>query len=160
MAETLKEYSPAELLALYMDEARALNVPPCDRLCTLLTDASEREAPLSQLNLKRAAVGRSGAAPLAALLEHVRALGTAALARRSPVYATQALSQPDGKINGGLMLFGRYWLHNATQAALEARGELESREQSLLGGFFAGHLALLPKRFNVEMRFWDAVSAS
>ena len=32
---------------------------------------------------------------------------------------------------------------------------MESREQALFGGFFAGHFAMLPKRFNVEMRFWD-----
>ena len=75
---------------------------------------------------------------------------------RPPVWAAQALGQPYGKINGGLMLFGRYWLHNATRDALEQRALWESREQSLFGGFFAGHFAMLPKRFNVEMRFWDA----
>ena len=78
---------------------------------------------------------------------------------RQPVWATQALGQPDGKINGGLMLVGRYWLHEATRAALESRASRESREQSLFGGFFAGHFAMLPKRFNVEMRFWDGAHA-
>ena len=32
--------------------------------------------------------------------------------------------------------------------------------QALLDGFFGGHLALLPKRFNVEMRFWDGAHAA
>lgn len=72
------------------------------------------------------------------------------------VWAAQALGQPEGKINGGLMLFGRFWLHKLTQARLEERAALESREQSLFGGFFARHFALLPKRFNVEQRFWDS----
>ncbi|KAL1518599.1 hypothetical protein AB1Y20_002887 [Prymnesium parvum] len=72
------------------------------------------------------------------------------------VWAAQALGQPHGRINGGLMLFGGFWLHPLTQAALDARAERESREQTLFGEFFGAHLALLPKRYNVEQRFWDA----
>lgn len=71
------------------------------------------------------------------------------------VLAAQALGQTTGKINGGLMLFGRFWLHPATERALEARAALESREQALFGGFFADSMGLLPKRYNVEQRFWD-----
>jgi hypothetical protein len=76
-----------------------------------------------------------------------------------PVWATQALGQPEGRINGGLMLFPRFWLHNATQSALARRAERESREQSLLGDFFGSELRMLPKRYNVEMRLWDAAHA-
>ena len=53
------------------------------------------------------------------LLTH-RAVEEAATGRSRTVWATQAMGQPDGKINGGLMLFGRYWLHEATEDALEA----------------------------------------
>ena len=75
------------------------------------------------------------------------------------IWATQALGQPDGRINGGLLVIGAYWLHNSTEAALRGRAELESREQSLVDGFFAGHVALLPKRFNVEALFWESSHA-
>ena len=43
----------------------------------------------------------------------------------------------------------------ATEAALEVRAGRESREQALFDGFFAGHMRMLPKRYNVEQRFWD-----
>ena len=90
------------------------------------------------------------------LFRHHAITNTTALAQRSPVWAAQALGQPVGKINGGLMLFGRYWLHAATHTAIEERANRESREQSLFDGFFSAHMAMLPKRYNVEMRFWDA----
>ena len=57
----------------------------------------------------------------------------------------------------------RPWLAPGTAyrqvfASLERRAAFESREQSLFGGYFDGHLGLLPKRFNVEQRFWDSAA--
>ena len=51
------------------------------------------------------------------------------------VWATQALGQPSagGKVNGGMILFGRFWLHEVTRARLAERAESESREQNLFG---------------------------
>ena len=43
------------------------------------------------------------------------------------VLATQALGQPATKLNGGLIIFGRFWLHERTRNALDERGERESR---------------------------------
>lgn len=65
---------------------------------------------------------------LGALLGH-EAIREASTGKHAVVWAAQAMGQPDGNINGGLMLFGRYWLHEATEAALEARAARESREQ-------------------------------
>ena len=96
---------------------------------------------------------------LSLLIEH-DAVHDAAAGRSRSVWATPAVGQPTGRVNGGLMLFGRYWLHAATEAALEARAARESREQSLFGAFFAGHFAMLPKTLNVEPRLWDASSAA
>lgn len=76
------------------------------------------------------------------------------------VWATQALGQPTGKLNGGLMLFGRFWLHEATEKAMAARAALEAREQSLFNGFFSRHLRMLPKRYNAEHRLWDTAHAA
>ena len=70
------------------------------------------------------------------------------------VRVAQALGQKEGGWNGGLMLIGRFWLHEATETALAARAARESREQALLNGFFAGHIELLPKKWNVESSFW------
>ena len=39
----------------------------------------------------------------------------------------QALGQATGNLNGGLMLFGRYWLHAATERALVQRAGMEAR---------------------------------
>ena len=76
------------------------------------------------------------------------------------VWAAQALGQPTGNLNGGLVLFGRYWLHAATERAMAARATMESREQSLFNGFFRGHLRMLPKRYNAEHRMWDTAHAA
>ena len=43
------------------------------------------------------------------------------------VWVVQALGQPTGNLNGGLMLFGRYWLHAATERALVQRAGMEAR---------------------------------
>ena len=86
------------------------------------------------------------------LLTHPAITDLHALSTKPIVWATQALGQPDGKINGGLMLFGRYWLHEATQRALEARARRESREQALFDGFFSRHFQMLPNRYNVDFR--------
>ena len=50
---------------------------------------------------------------LGALLAHEAVL-EASSGRSREVWATQAMGQPNGKINGGLMLFGRYWLHRVS----------------------------------------------
>ena len=59
------------------------------------------------------------------------------------VWVVQALGQPTGNLNGGLMLFGRYWLHAATERALTDRAGMEARLCSLVPSLYLLWLHLL-----------------
>ena len=61
--------SPEDLLRIYRTGLEEYGCPPCETMLKLLSDAAENDLPLSSINLRGAAVGATGASPLAMALK-------------------------------------------------------------------------------------------